>query len=200
MLSIGSQFARHTGRSRSAKGLRNLREVAIESRFADANGALARTSNLRILRCLEAQIQHGEREVVGQMKTKPELTWLQTVPGNGTILALTMVLETGTIARFAHVGDFASSCRCVKSQRLSNGKVKGRGNAQNGHPYLGWACVEAANCAIRFDAEIKRFYPRRQSKRPQMVALKTVAHKLARACYDIMRAHVPFERAKAFGV
>jgi hypothetical protein len=49
MLSIGSQFARHTGRSLSAKGLRNLREAEIESRFADANVALALTSNLRIL-------------------------------------------------------------------------------------------------------------------------------------------------------
>jgi len=200
MLSIGSQFARHTGHARSAKGLRNLREADIESRFADANVALALTSNLRILRCLEAQIQCVEREVWGQMKMKPEMTWLQTVPGIGNILALTIVLETGTIARFAHVGDFASYCRCVKSQRLSNGKVKGRGNAKNGNPYLGWAFVEAANFAIRFDAEIKRFYQRRQSKRHQMVAQKTVANKLARACYDIRRDHVPFERSKAFGV
>jgi transposase len=200
MLSLGSQFARHTGRSLGAKGLRNLCEAAIESRFTDANVALALTSNLRILRCLAAQIQCVEREVLGQMKTKPEMTWLQTVPGIGNILARTIVLETGTMARFAHVGDFASYCRCVKSQRLSNGKVKGRGNAKNGKPSLGWACVEAANFAIRFDAEIKRFSQRRQSKRHRMVALKTVANKLARACYDIMRDHVPFERSKAFGV
>jgi transposase len=93
MLSIGSQFARHTGRSLRAKGLRNLREADITSRFADANVALARTRNRRILRCLEAQIQCVEREVLGQMQTKPAMTWLQTVPGIGHILALTMVLE-----------------------------------------------------------------------------------------------------------
>jgi transposase len=199
MLSIGSQFARYTGHALSAKGMRNLSEAEIESRFANANVALALTSNLHMLRCVEAQIRCVERAVLAQMKAKPEMTWLQTVPGIGPILALTIVLETGTIDRFEHVGDFASYCRCVRSQRLSNGKVKGRGNSKNGNPYLGWAFVEAANFAIRFDAEIKRFYQRRRSKRHQMVALKTVANKLARACYYILRDHVPFERSKAFG-
>lgn len=199
ILSIGSQFARHTGRSLSANGIRKLREEEVASRFADANVALALTSNLSILRCLEAHIRCLERAVLAQMKAKPEMKWLKTVPGIGNILALTILLETGTIARFAHVGDFASYCRCVKSQRLSNGKVKGQGNAKNGNPYLGWAFVEAANFAIRFDPAIKRFYQRRQTKRHQMVALKTVANKLARACYYIMRDQVPFERSKAFG-
>jgi hypothetical protein len=31
------------------------------------------------------------------------------------------------------------------------------------------------------------------------VARKTVAHKLARACYYMMRDQVPFDVAKAFG-
>jgi transposase len=133
------------------------------------------------------------------MKTTPEMTWLHTVPGIGNMLALTMVLATGPMARCEHVGDCASYCRWVKSQRLRNGKGKGRGHAKNGKPYLGWACVEAATCAIRFDAESKRCDPRRQSKRPQLVALKTVANKLARACYYSMRDHVPCERSKALG-
>jgi transposase len=92
------------------------------------------------------------------MRSKPELHWLKTVPGIGDILALTILLETGTIARFPSVGDFASYGRCVKSQRLSNGKVKGHGNTKNGNRYLGWAFVEAAHFAIRFDPVIKRFH------------------------------------------
>jgi hypothetical protein len=31
-----------------------------------------------------------------------------------------------------------------------------------------------------------------------MVAIKAVAHKLARACYYVLRDQVPFVRAKAF--
>jgi transposase len=83
------------------------------------------------------------------MRSQPERRWLKTVPGIGEILAVTIRLETGPIARFASVGHFASYCRCVESQRLSNGKVKGKGNTKNGNKYLGWAFVEAANFAIR---------------------------------------------------
>lgn len=198
-LSIGSQVARDTGPALSAQGLRHLSAAESNGRFAAAHGALARTSNLRILRGVEAQSRGVERAVLAPMKAKPEMPWLQPVPGIGPILALTIALETGTRERFEHVGDFASYGRWVRSQRLSHGKVKGRGTSTNGHPYLGWAFVEAANFAICFDAEIKRVYQRRRSKRHHLVALKTVANKWARAGYDILRAPVPFERAKALG-
>jgi transposase len=200
MLSIQSQFARHSGHAPGANRLRQLGEHDLERQFADAHVALAVTSNLRILRCLASQIQCLEWAVLRHMRSKPEMHWLKTVPGIGDILALTILLETGTIARFPSVGDFASYCRCVKSQRLSHGKVKGQGNAKNGNKYLGWAFVEAAHFAIRFDPGIKRFYQRKQGRSHRLVALKAVTHKLARACYYIIRDQVPFERSKAFGL
>jgi transposase len=111
---------------------------------------------------------------------------------------MTIMLETGEISRFATVGDFASYCRCVSSQKLSNGKRKGQGNVKNGNQYLAWAFVEAANFAVRYNAQIKRFYQRKQAKTNTGVAIKAVAHKLARACYYILRDQVPFEVNKAF--
>jgi transposase len=200
MLSIQSQFARHTGHALGTNRIRQLCENDVERQFADSYVALAVTSNLHILRCLESQIQCLERTVLRHMRSKPAMRWLKTVPGIGDILAMTILLETGTMARFTSVGDFASYCRCVESQRLSNGKVKGKGNTTNGNKYLGWAFVEAAHFAIRFDPGIKRFYQRKQAKSHKLVALKTVTHKLARACYYIIRDQVPFERSKAFGL
>ena len=38
--------------------------------------------------------------------------------------SLTIMLETGEIKGFPMVGDYASYCRCVGSQKLSNGKKK----------------------------------------------------------------------------
>jgi hypothetical protein len=40
---------------------------------------------------------------------------------------------------------------------MSNGKKKGEGNTKNGNKYLSCAFVEAANFALRFCAEAKRF-------------------------------------------
>ena len=116
----------------------------------------------------------------------------------GEILALTITLETGDIGRFAQVGNFTSYCRCVGSEKLSNGKKKGQGNTKNGNKYLAWAFVEAANFAIRFNEQAKRFYQRKAAKRNRVVALKAVAHKLARASYYVMRDQVPFDSAKLF--
>ncbi len=86
----------------------------------------------------------------------------------------------------------------MASQKLSNGKQKGKGNTKNGNKYLAWAFVEAANFAVRYNPRIKRFYQRKQAKTNGVVALKAVAHKLARACYYVMRDQVPFEVSKAF--
>jgi len=97
------------------------------------------------------------------------------------------------------VGNFASYCRCVGSQKISNGKKKGKGNTKNGNKYLAWAFVEAAHFAIQFNSKIKSFDQRKKAKTKGVVAIKAVAHKLCRACYYIMRDRVPFKVTKAFG-
>ena len=83
------------------------------------------------------------------------------------------------------------------SQKISNGKKKGKGNTKNGNKYLSWAFVEAANFAIRFSPKIKSFYQRKKSKTKGIVALKAVAHKLCRACYYIMRDRVAFNMTES---
>ena len=109
-----------------------------------------------------------------------------------------IVLETGSIDRFAQVGHFASYCRCVDSKRLSNGKKKGEGNTKNGNKYLAWAFVEAANFALRYCPEAKRFYERKKAKTNGIVAIKALAHKLARACYHMLKEGKPFDVHKCF--
>ena len=42
--------------------------------------------------------------------------------------------------------------------------------------------MEAANFAVRYCPQIKRYYQRKRAKTNGIVAIKTVAHKLARAC------------------
>ena len=61
--------------------------------------------------------------------------------------------------------------------------------------------MEAAQFALRFNVRAQRFYQRKlaKSNNNTILARKTVAHKLARACYYIMRDLVPFDAIKAFG-
>ncbi|WP_336600981.1 transposase [Paraburkholderia bengalensis] len=109
------------------------------------------------------------------------------------------MLETGTIGRFANVGQFSSYCRCVESKRISNGKRKGQGNARNGNRYLNWAFIEAAAAALRSCPQARRFYERKKAKRLPALAMKALAHKLARAAYYMMRDGTAFEIRRCFG-
>ncbi|MEX0605254.1 transposase [Marinobacter sp.] len=92
----------------------------------------------------------------------------------------------------------ASYCRCVNSQRLSNGKTKGQNNTRNGNKYLGWAFVELAHSIIRHNKTAHRFYQRKRAQRNGALATKALAHKMARACYYVMRDEVPFDQTKLF--
>ena len=150
------------------------------------------------MNALDAQIKVLEKAILKQVKLDPRYRYLLTIGGIGPILGLTIMLETGNIERFEKVGNFTSYCRCVGSEKLSNGKKKGKGNTKNGNKYLSWAFVEAANFAIRFNDQAKRFYQRKMTKRNRVVAIKAVAHKLARASYYVMRDQVPFDSAKLF--
>jgi len=199
LLSIQNLFARNTGECLSANRVKQLTPEVVDATFADANVSLAIQSALKVMNCLQEQIGVVEKVVVDQMRLRKPYKQLLTVPGIGKILALTIMLETGDISRFARVGHYVSYCRCVGSSHLSNGKRKGSGNTKNGNAYLCWAFIEAANFAIRFDETIRRYYQRKKARTKRIVALKAVAHKLARACYHMIKDDVAFDVARAFG-
>jgi transposase len=175
------------------------KEEEILSHVKDEDVYIAAKSQLIIVRCLQEQIEHIEKKILTKIKDTQRFKILDSVPGIGPILAMTIMLETGVIHRFKQVGNYSSYCRCVESKRISNGKKKGENNRKNGNPYLGWAFIEAANFAIRFNKHIKKYYQRKLAKTKRVVALKTVANKLSRACYYMLREGVAFDMTKAFG-
>ena len=199
LLSIKNLFSRNTGAQVKTNELKGLSAEKVADQVADPHLALAITSSLAIVRSLNEEIARIEKVVLQEAKPRPEFKLLESIPGVGVTLALTILLETGSITRFADAGHFCSYCRCVPSQHLSNGKVKGAGNVRNGNPYLSWAFMEAAHFAIRFEPLAKRFYERKRVRTNELVALRTISHKLARASFYILRDQVPFRSEQAFG-
>jgi transposase len=199
MQSVQSAWARHTGQSLSANAFRRLDGETIEAAFTDPVVRLSILTQLKVWLATEEQVQQVERWVTDFAGRHSERAALRSVPGIGVILSLTIALETGDIARFATVGDYVSYCRLVKSERVSNGKKKGEGNRKSGNRYLAWAYIEAANFALRHSPEIRHWYDRKCGKRHKVIALKAVAHKLARACYWLMRDDGVFDVTRAFG-
>ena len=199
LLSLKNLYTRQTGLQISTNDLTRLTAEQIEQRFVDPYLALSLTTTIKVASDLKAQITKIEKTVCKQARLRPDFQRLLEIPGIGQTLALTIMYETGSIARFADVGDFCSYCRCAPSKHLSNGKVKGSGNVKNGNPYLSWAFTEAAHFLIRFEPRAKRYYERKSAKANQILALRAVASKAARAVFHVLHDQTSFRVEQVFG-
>jgi transposase len=159
---------------------------------------LAAQVNVETIAAMERIIATLERRLHERVRLAPENAVLKSVPGIGEILSTVIMLETGPIERFTSAGNFASYARCVGSKRVSNNKKKGEGNRKNGNAYLAWAFVEAAHFALRYCESAKRFYERKKARTNAAVATKALAHKLARACYHMLKEHTTFDETRCF--
>jgi transposase len=198
ILSIENIMSRQLGRRMTSNQIKRLGADDIDQMPISADVGLAMKANLAVIGAFDAQIEVLERRLREKVKPRPEYALLTSVPGIGQALSTTILLETGPIDRFASAGNYASYARCVDSVHTSNRKKKGEGNVKNGNRYLAWAFVEAANFARRFCPEAKHFFERKKAKTNTIVATKALAHKLARACYHILREGRPFDVTRCF--
>ena len=198
LLSMRGAFECRTGMRTTSDDIKKWTPADVEQHIDDPLAALGITCLLEPMAALSDQIKILEKEALKRAKVRNEFRRLQSVWGIGKILGLTIMYEVGDVGRFAKVGNFASYCRLVKSDRFSNGKRKGSGNSKNGNPYLSWAFSEAAHFAVRYYEPAKKFVQRKQAKTNGIVAIRALAHKLARASYYVMKDQVDFDPDKTF--
>jgi transposase len=198
ILSLQSMITRNLGTQICGNAIKRLEQADAEILFNHPHLVLAAQSSIAVIRFLRKTIKLIENAVKSHITLREEFSYLLTIPGIGDILALTIMLEVGDIHRFPTVGDYSSYCRCVKAERLSNGKKKDENNRRNGNRYLSWAYVEAANFAKRFCPHAQRFYQRKMAKTNGIVAIKALSNKLARASYYVMRDKVAYDVDKLF--
>ena len=199
IISLQNIMSRNCGVSFKGNEVKRLKEDRV-SPLLEGNEdlALAGKASKEVIDQLTRQIYRIEASIVQRVELKESYRFLLTLPGVGKILALTIMLETGPIDRFAKVGHYVSYCRKVSSQWTSNEKSKGKGNQKNGNKYLAWAFSEAAEFARRYDAQARAYYNRKMRKTNFMIAHSALAHKLARAAYYLMRDQVAFVPEKLF--
>lgn len=198
ILKVEAIVARETGGRVNGNQVKRLQADDLAGMGLHPDVQLAVSAQLALIGAHDAQIETLERRLQERVRLEPGYRWLLTVPGIGAVLATVIMLETGPIGRFAQVGQYASYARCVDSVRLSNGKKKGEGNAKSGNRYLAWAFVEAAHFACRYCPQAKRFYERKRAHGNTALATKALAHKLARACYHMLRQGQPFDLERCF--
>jgi len=197
--SLQGIISRNCGCSLSGNKIKQVKENHIAPLLAGQEDLeLSGEVSKDVIDYLSRQIRKIENVVLEKVTLRKSFLGLQTIPGLGKILSMTIMLETGNIERFEKVGDFASYCRKVPTEWKSNNTKKGKGNSKNGNRYLAWAFSEAAEFSRRYDQAARTFYTRKAGKTNKMIAHSSLAHKLARAAYYIMRDGVEFDHKKLF--
>ena len=100
LLSIQGLYDRHLNRRLNSNKIKQLSLEQLTADFSDANVCMAVNGNLAILQCLTLQI----KTIEASLKLRDEFINLTSIEGIGLILALTIMLETGSISRFEKGG------------------------------------------------------------------------------------------------
>ena len=191
LLSLQSMVTRHTGAHVKTALLREWTLKELSQAFPDPVAQQTAAGLLDLIREQDRIEDTLQKQALGTVKLCGAFRRLLTLPGVGPALGVTIKLETGPITRFASAGDYASYCRVVNSRCESDGKKKGENNRKNGNKYLGWAYVEAAHFAQRYNPRAQAWFASKAARAGRVVAVKALACKLAKAAYYVMRDEFP---------
>ena len=198
VLSLQSMLTRHLALQLNSNEIKKLKLADAEKLFDDPFAVLAVQNSISTISFLNTKANQMERMLLKKLKIEKQYEVITSMPGVGIVLGLTVMLEVDDFSRFPSAGNYSSYCRCVKSEKISNKKKKGKGNQKNGNKYLAWAYVEAAHLIIRYCPEANQFYQRKKAKTNGALATKALANKLARATYCMIRDQAMFDVNKIF--
>jgi transposase len=134
-----------------------------------------------LIRGLERHIDSTANEIY-----RKERIILESIPGVGRIISLTLLLEIDQIQRFPRRQQFCSYARLVYPRGESAGKQYGTQGRKHGNPYLKWAFSEAAVHASRNCEYIGRYKQKLERKYGAGKGKSILAHKLGRAVYYML--------------
>ena len=149
--------------------------------------AKRRRQLLESLARLEAEIGELDRQVDEEVRRRPAAIRLKTHPGVGAVTALAMVLTLGPAERFGSAGEVASYLGLIPREHSSGGRQQFGRISKQGNPFLRFLLVEAGQSAVRYDAELGRFYRRLAARKHRALAKVAVARKLAMRLYWMLR-------------
>ena len=149
------------------------------------------THYLDLLEATEEKIRLAENRIRKECREDEICVLLDSVPGIGNILAMTIRYEIDDIKRFLSAGRLCSYAGLVPSTYSSGGKTFQGKITKQGNKWLRWAMVEAAQRATLNDPYLRNFY-NRVAKKGHNIAKVAVARKLLEIIYRIWIEKRPY--------
>lgn len=169
-------------------------QEGVAEQFTDTSASKSIATDLELVGHYDTLIRDLELYLTQRIKGHDSdgFYLLQSIPGIGKVLSLTILYEIHTIDRFESVGDFASYSRLVKCEKNSGGKKYGTSGAKIGNVHLKWAFSEAAIFFLRGNPQGQKYLKRIEKKHGKRKALSILAHKLGRSVYYMLKRKQTF--------
>jgi transposase len=178
-----------------AGGRRLLERLALPEPWASTLSA-----SLVLIDQLDEQIDTLEREIRRLTHEHPSIPLLQSCPGIGFILAVTIAAELGEISRCASPRKLVGYSGLSPSVEQSGERERRGPLRKNGPDYLRWALIEAAHTAgrdPRYRPLLERMRARHGKKRGSKIAAIEIARHLSEAIWHMLTKNQPFAAAGA---
>jgi len=112
---------------------------------------------------------------------------LETIPGVGPILALTIIAEVGEVSRFHSAKHLASFAGLVPSTSQSGSSTWHGHITRAGSSWLRWALVETAIHTSTRPGPVRDKYPTLKKRKGNKIARVAVARRLATCAYHMLK-------------
>lgn len=145
---------------------------------------------------ISQQVEQITNRLMEIADNDPSMLILQTIPGVGKILSMTLVSEIGDIHRFANDRALSSYAGVVPSVYSSGDKTRLGQTGNRGNQYIRWALAEAI---VHVTSEGKPFhdmYEALKEKKGAPKARVAVMNKLLRVIYSMLKHGQPFRVEK----
>jgi len=177
------------------RGLAQLRALPLPP-----HTARRRDESLELLAQLDGQIDQLEQRLVDVAQGDPEACRLMTHPGVGALTALATLVTLGPVSRFPtskHVVSYVGLAPAVASSAGKHhvGRITKQGNAT-----LRYILGQAAQSAVRGDADLKRLYYRVLQRRGKARAKVAAARALLVRIYIMRRDSIDYEEFRRRGI
>ncbi|MCL2757592.1 MAG: IS110 family transposase [Coriobacteriia bacterium] len=142
---------------------------------------------------LDRQVEALERQIAKALKETG--TYLESIPGIGTVFASTIVSEIGDVNRFSEPSQIIAFAGMDVPANQSGGFTGTKGHmSKRGSPPLRWALIEAADRVRIWDPYFRDYYDRMIARgKHHYVAQAAVARKLVNVIFVILKENRPYE-------
>jgi transposase len=151
--------------------------------------------HMDLLEHFEKLVKAEDKWVLAKFRQTPDAQLLETIPGIGELTAVLLWCELGNISRFQNAAQVAAYFGLVPRVDSSAAKYRFGPITKEGSKFVRWMLIQCAWQAIRYNLPLRQHFESVSKRAGKNGAIISVARKLVKICYRVLRDQKRFDAA-----